>query len=509
LRLDESVVPEYTVADDIPYHPDLEVTGYPIAGDPLPRVDLGIVAAAGGNVRWLDHFEYSPAEYLISRVDWSADSKAVVYQLQNREQTWLDLRSADPDSGANKLLFRETTDAWVSVLGPPHWLKDGSFLWLSERDGNQHIYHVTQDGKKVVPVTSGPWDVATFHGVDEQNEWIYFSAAKDNGTSTQGFRTRLDGRQLTCLTPGMGSHVLRFNDTYTHFIHTRSATNLLPATCVRRADGKPLHAIDPNLDDRLKYYKIREPEFVQVPARDGLKLDGMIIKPYDFDTDRKYPVLCYVYSGPQSPTVRNRWGGSTYLWHQMLAQQGYVIWMCDNRSASTKGARYAWKSHRNLGREELKDIEDGLSWLKQHPWIDADRIGIWGWSYGGYMTSYALTHSSSFKVGIAGAPVTDWRNYDAIYTERYMGLPQRNPSGYRESSAVAAADRLSGRLLLIHGAMDDNVHISNTLQLAYALQNAGKQFDIMLYPRNRHGITDPSQSRHLRELMTRFIVENL
>jgi dipeptidyl-peptidase-4 len=193
----------------------------------------------------------------------------------------------------------------------------------------------------------------------------------------------------------------------------------------------------------------------------------------------------------------------------MLAQKGYIIWFCDNRSASTKGAKYAWKSHLRLGQEELKDIEDGLVWLKQHSWVDSDRIGIWGWSYGGYMTSYALTHSTSFKAGIAGAPVTDWRNYDAIYTERYMGLPQHNPSGYREASAVAAAEQLHGRLLLIHGTRDDNVHISNTLQMAYALQNAGKQFDIMLYPKNRHGITARQQARHLRELMTNFVLKHL
>lgn len=509
LRLDESPVPEYTVADNIPYHPNLEVTGYPIAGDPLPRVDLGIVPAAGGDVRWVDHFEYSPTEYLISRVDWSADSKSVVYQLQNREQTWLDLRSASPSTASSKLLFRETSGGWVSVLGPPQWLKDGSFLWLSERDGNQHIYHVVKDGKKVVPVTSGPWDVASYYGIDEENQWVYFSAAKNNGTSTQAFRIKLDGQQLTCLTPKQGSHSIRFNDAFSHFIHTHSSTSSLSQTCVRRADGKYLHTVAPNLDDRLKYYKIREPEFVQVPTRDGLMLDGMIIKPYDFDPAKKYPVLCHVYSGPQSPTVRNRWGGSTYLWHQLLAQKGYVIWFCDNRSASTKGAKHAWKSHRRLGQEELKDIEDGLSWLKRHSWIDGDRIGIWGWSYGGYMTSYALTHSKSFKAGIAGAPVTDWRNYDAIYTERFMGLPQNNPDGYRDASAVAAADKLHGRLLLIHGTIDDNVHISNTLQMAYALQNAGKQFEIMMYPKSRHGVSARRQSRHLRELMTTFILKHL
>ncbi len=509
LRFDESPVPEYTVSDNIPYHPALEVSGYPIAGDPLPRVDLGVVRAAGGDVRWLDHFEYSPQEILFSRIDWSNDGQEVVYQVQNRQQTWLDLRSANPRNGTSKLLFRETGGGWVSVLGPPHWLKDGSFLWLSERDGNKHIYRISADGKKVDPVTSGPWDVASFYGADEEHQWVYFSATKNSDIATQGFRVKLDGAELTCLTPQSGSHSLRFNDSFTHFIDSCSSVSSLSQSRVCRADGTYLRTVNANLDDRLKYYKIRQPEIVQVRARDGLMLDGMIIKPYDFNPARKYPVLCHVYSGPQSPTVLDRWGGSTYLWHQMLAQKGYVIWFCDNRSASNKGVKHAWKSHRRLGQEELKDIEDGLSWLKQQAWIDGDRIGIWGWSYGGYMTSYALTHSKSFKAGIAGAPVTDWRNYDAIYTERYMGLPQDNPDGYRDGSAVAAADQLHGSLLLIHGTIDDNVHISNTMQMAHALQNAGKHFDIMVYPKNRHGIAARRQSRHLRELMTEFILEKL
>jgi dipeptidyl-peptidase-4 len=193
----------------------------------------------------------------------------------------------------------------------------------------------------------------------------------------------------------------------------------------------------------------------------------------------------------------------------MLAQHGYVIWSCDNRSASTKGIAAALPIHHSVGQHELEDIEDGLAWLKGQPWVDGDRIGIWGWSYGGYMTSYALTHSNAFKIGIAGAPVTDWRNYDSIYTERYMGLPQSNPDGYQSSSPVAAAANLHGRLLLLHGTVDDNVHLTNTVQFAGALQRAGKQFELMLYPKSRHGVTDPQQLRHLRELMTAFIERNL
>ena len=207
--------------------------------------------------------------------------------------------------------------------------------------------------------------------------------------------------------------------------------------------------------------------------------------------------------------VRDRWGGSTYLWHQMLAQHGYIVWSCDTRSASMRGVKSAWPIHRNLAAIELKDIEDGVRWLCDKPWVDSERIGIWGWSYGGYMTGYSLTHSKLFRAGISGAPVTDWRNYDAIYTERYMGLPQDNPDGYIASSVEKRAADLHGSLLLIHGTQDDNVHMSNSLQFALELQRAGKQFDLMLYPKNRHGIVVPEQLRHLRQLMTDFLLEKL
>jgi len=270
-----------------------------------------------------------------------------------------------------------------------------------------------------------------------------------------------------------------------------------------------LHTIAPALDDQLKYYRLSTPELVRVPVRDGYELDAWLIKPPDFDAAKKYPVLCFVYGGPQAPMVSDRWSGSNYLWHHMLAQHGYCIWICDNRSASLHGIRNTWPVHRRLGEQELQDLEDSLDWLCRNSWIDAQRIGMWGWSYGGYFTAYALTHSQRFRVGISGAPVTDWRNYDSIYTERLMGLPQDNPKGYATSSPVEAAGQLHGKLLLLHGDGDDNVHIANTLQLARALQRAGKSFSMMIYPQNRHGISEPSQSRHLQQLMTEFLEQNL
>jgi dipeptidyl-peptidase-4 len=239
-------------------------------------------------------------------------------------------------------------------------------------------------------------------------------------------------------------------------------------------------------------------------------MEAMMIKPPDFDPKKRYPVFIHTYAGPHAPQVRNAWNnGMGNMWHQLLAQKGYIVWICDNRSASGKGVESTWTIYRNFGELELRDIEDGVAYLKSLPYVDGSRIGINGWSFGGYMTAYALTHSTSFKIGISGAPVTDWHLYDTIYTERYMGTPQNNPEGYEKSSVVNAAKNLSGKLLLIHGTIDDNVHMQNSIQFIYALQKAGKQFEVMFYPKSRHGFSDPQLVKHMREMMLKFILQNL
>jgi dipeptidyl-peptidase-4 len=251
------------------------------------------------------------------------------------------------------------------------------------------------------------------------------------------------------------------------------------------------------------------PEFVQVQTRDGFTMEAMLIKPPDFDASRKYPVYQHTYAGPHAPQVRSAWGATTYLYHQMLAQHGIVVWICDNRSASGKGAVSTWAAYKRLGETELADIEDGVNWLRKQPWVDAARIGINGWSYGGFMVSYALTHSTSFAKGIAGGSGTDWRDYDSVYTERYMLMPQHNIDGYDRTAPRRAAKNLNGRLLLVHGTMDDNVHVQNTLQFAYELQRAGKPFELMLYPKSRHGVSDPQLAKHMRQAMLDFIIRTL
>jgi dipeptidyl-peptidase-4 len=510
LRLDETPVHEFAVVDHIPVRQELEITPYPKAGDPNPIVKLGIVNASGGATRWVDTYKYLPHDLLITRVGWTPDSRRVIFHAQDREQKYLDLNHADVSNGKTSTLFRETTKAWVEAKdNNPRYLKDGSFLWLSDRNGWQHLYHYAADGRLIRQVTDGKWEIRSVEGVDEAKGFIYFTGTEHSHIAPNAYRIKVDGTGLTRLTQGEGSHRVDFNPTFTHFVHYWSDINTPPQVRLFDANGKLVRVLAENKVAALAQYKLGKAELMQVKTRDGFTMEAMMIRPPDFDPAKKYPVMSFTYSGPQAPQVRNAWSGAGYLWHQMLAQKGYIIWICDNRTASNKGVESAWGVYRNFGESELRDLEDGVSWLKSQPYVDGSRIGIWGWSYGGYMTSYALTHSRSFKIGIAGGSVTDWRDYDSIYTERYMGTPQNNPEGYRKSSPLHNAKDLHGKILLIHGLMDDNVHVQNTIQFAYELQKANKPFQLMLYPKSRHGVTDPLLLRHMRQMMTDFIVQNL
>lgn len=280
-------------------------------------------------------------------------------------------------------------------------------------------------------------------------------------------------------------------------------------TRLRQADGTTVRIINENKVDVLGQYKLSKPEFLNVKTRDGFSMEAMMIKPPDFDPSKKYPVFQFTYSGPHAQSVVNRWQGNRMMWFQMLAQKGYIVWVCDNRTASGKGLISTWPIYKNMYSLELRDLEDGITYLKALPYVDGERIGLHGWSYGGSMTAYAMTHSKSWKMGIAGGTVADERLYDSIYTERYMLTPQNNPEGYESSSITKAAKNLSGKLLLIHGQMDDNVHMQNTTQLVYELQKADKQFDLMIYPTQRHGVTNPAQVKHLYTTMTEYILKNL
>ena len=509
LRLDERPVPEYTVVDHLPYRPSLEVTDYPKAGDPNPLVTLGVVSAEAGAVRWADLNAYKDDEILIVNVGWTPDSSQVVHQVQNRQQTWLDLNLLNATSGVARRLIRETTPAWVSENGNPTWLRDGSFLWMLERSGFRHVYHFDMNGTQRRQVTNGRWDVRTLHGVDERNGTIYFSSGARDHLSTDVYRIALDGSGMTRLSQTDGTHSATFSPSFAYYVDEWSTINSPTQVRVHDSTGKEVRVLGNGSGRALRDFRLSMPEFVQLKARDGFPLDAVMIKPPDFSPTRRYPVYQFTYAGPGLAQVRNQWGGSQYIFHQLLAQQGIIVWILDNRSASGRGAESQWPVHGRLGELELRDLEDGISWLKQQSYVDASRVMLSGWSYGGFMTAYALTHSTSWSSGIAGAPVTDWRDYDTIYTERYMKLPKENPEGYRRTAPRFAADQLKGRLLLLHGTMDDNVHLQNTLQFSYELQRAGRPFEMMLYPRSRHSIADPRLNLHVRRLMYDFIMRSL
>jgi dipeptidyl-peptidase-4 len=510
LQLDQTKVPEVSLVDYLSLHLKLETYRYPKAGDPNPGVRLGVVSLEASKVQWLDVApEPDKQEILIVRVSWSPEGRSVICHVQNREQTWLELVRVDVIGGKKQMLIREATGAWINRLEDPIWLEDQSFLWLSERTGYRHVYHYSKEGRLLSTVTEGGWEVRKVAAVDERAGLLYFTGTQDSVLEQQLYHIRLDGKAVTKVSTEAGTHKPKFNRDATLFLDTYSDISTPPRTYLYRSDGSLVRVIEKNDVPVLREYRLSDPEFVQFETRDGLLIDAMLIKPLDFDPSIQYPVLVQTYSGPHGPEVLNRWRGSGHMWHQMLASEGYLVWVCHSRTYSGRGVGVAWPAHKDLGRLELRDLEDSLTWLKSKSYVDGSRIGIFGWSYGGYMVAYALTHSSSFKIGISGAPVTDWTLYDSVYTERFMGLPQENEEGYDRSSALRSAENLSGKLLLIHGTMDDNVHMQNSLKFAHALQKAGKEFQLMLYPASRHGVRDDQQVKHLRTLITQFIRDNL
>ncbi|HYE73513.1 MAG TPA: DPP IV N-terminal domain-containing protein, partial [Blastocatellia bacterium] len=365
LQLDESPVKEFTVVDHIPYQQEVEITAYPKAGTPNPTARLAIVNAAGSSSRFVDLFKYQTQEPLIVRVGWKPDNSKVYFLVQNREQTWLDLCFADPSSGKVETAFRETSPAFIDVernelLG---WLKDGSFIWSSEKTGFQHLYHISSDCKQVRPITSGKWEARKFHGVDETNGFVYFSGTERSPIGSDTYRIKLDGTGLQRLTETPGTHTTNFNPTFTHFVDNWSDIQTPTQTRLFKADGTLIRVVEENNVAALKEYKLSKPEFLQVKTRDGFVMEAMMIKPPDFDPKKKYPVWSYNYSGPHSQSVRNAWGRDT-MWYQMLAQKGYIIWICDNRSASGKGVESVWPAYKRLGELELQDLLDGVAYLK-------------------------------------------------------------------------------------------------------------------------------------------------
>src|SRR5256714_7183425 len=509
LEMDERKVAQYPLVDFSSPNGEAEEERYPPAGGANPVVRVFVAPVAGGESRLMD--TGTNTDIYIPRVDWLVDCKHLAIQRLNRPQTELALLIADISTGETRTALVEKDQYWVNVSDDLHFLKDGKrFLWSSERTGYRHLYLYDLEGKQLAQLTKGEWEVSRLAGVDEAKGLVYFTGTAKSPLERHLFRVTLDGSAISRITIHDGTHVINLAPDASVFVDTYSDSMNPPRQDLVRADGSRLRLINENKVPELAGYHLSPVQFLTVKAHDGMPLNAMLIKPPDFDATRKYPVLVFTYGGPHAQVVLNAWGRNTFLWHEFMAQKGYIIFALDNRGSAGRGHVFEAPIHFKLRGHELADQRDGVAYLKSQPYVDTNRIGIWGWSYGGHMTLQAMFHApEDFKAGFAGGPVTDWHFYDSIYTERYMGLLPQNEQRYEESSPLKFASGLKGKLLIAHGTGDDNVHFANTLSLLDALIDAGKYVEVLPFPGRGHGVSDPAARRVLMHRVTQFFLDNL
>jgi dipeptidyl-peptidase 4 len=509
-RLDQTAIPPFYLLNQDSLYPALVPVRYPKAGTPNSEVKIGVTDIAGGRAAWVDLG--SDKDIYIAAMGFADSSGQLWLTRLNRHQNRLDLLLADPQTGASRVIMTDTDSAWVDA-NQPRWIAGGKqFLFVSERDGYDQVYLFDRGGSLVRRVTPGGWDVQDVYGVDEKSGTLYFSAASTGPLERQLMRVGLDGKGLTRLSTEPGTHTAQFAPTFALYVDTYSRAGVPPVQTLRRADGTQVRSIADNarLRDKIAALGLNRPEFMTLETADGVMLNAWLIKPKAFNPARKYPLLMNVYGGPGSQTVTDSWGGPNYLWHQMLALDGYLVASVDNRGTGGRGAKFMKMTYLHLGRYEAADQIAAARWFSKQPYVSPDRIGIWGWSYGGYMTSLSMFRGAGvFKAALAVAPVTDWRFYDTIYTERYMRTPQENAAGYDESAPLAYADSLRGSFLLVHGTGDDNVHFQNSVRLVERLEAANKQFDMRIYPGRTHAISGGNTRENLYGLFTAWLKAHL
>ncbi len=505
-RLDENRVPEYTLTEWDSLHLTLIPMRYPKAGDPNSVVKIGVVDVQSSSTTWIDIGTND--DVYIPRIQWTLDPGILSVQRMNRGQNLLELLYADISTGATRTVLTETDDKWVEVTNDLTFLKNGDFIWPSERDGYRHLYLYRNDGTLLNQITKGKWEVESLYGVDDKAGELYYSSTEASPLERQIYKIQLNGKKEHRLTAIPGTHAGNFSPTYEYCLDTYSNISTPSKVMLLNGEGKPLATIVDNDNAALHDIQFGTTTFLSFTTSDSVQLNASILKPADFDSTKKYPVLVYTYGGPGSQVVRDAWENS--LWYAYLGQHGYLIFKVDNRGTGARGKEFKTAGYRNLGKWEVHDQVEGAKYLASLPYVDKTRIGIWGWSYGGYLSSMVILNGADyFKAAIAVAPVTNWRYYDNIYTERYMGTPQDNPAGYLESSPITHASKLKGKFLLIHGTSDDNVHFQNTANFVSALEKANKQFTTMFYPDKNHGIYGGLTQLNLYTLMTNFILTNL
>lgn len=511
LRFDETEVKEFTMTyytGDL--YPKLTTFKYPKAGEKNSIVTVHIYDLEKEEITKVNIKDKE--DHYFPRINWTPDNELLVTHL-NRHQNHLTLYLVNPKNGKAKAMLTEKNDYFIDITNNIRFLKNKQFIWTSDQDGYSHIYLYNMKGKKVRQLTKGEFDVIEFYGIDEEKGRLYFQAAKEGAMNRGIYWVTLESDELHALHTEKGVNSAQFSSTFDYYVNTHSHATAPPHFKVyETADNKLVRTIEENasLQKRLEEYNLGTMEFFKFKNEDEVELNGWMIKPSNFDPSKKYPVFMYVYGGPGRQTVMNEWGGSNYMWFQMLAEKGYIVVSVDNRGTDARGQAFRKSTYMQLGKYETIDQIEAAKYLGKQPYIDKDRIGIFGWSFGGYLSSLCLAKGADvFKMAIAVAPVINWKWYDTIYTERFMRTPKENNDGYEQNSPINFAHLIKGKYLLVHGMADDNVHFQNAAEMANALIERNIPFEEAYYPNKNHGIYGGYTRSHLYNRMTNFILENL
>ena len=508
-KFDERKVPEFSMDMYGGLYPEQYRFKYPKAGEDNAKVNIKIYNVENGaSIKLsLGMFEYIP------RIKWTSSPDKLAILRSNRHQNKIDLLVCDANTGKMTSLLTEKNDTYVDINDNLTFLADGEhFIWTSEKDGYNHIYLHNMSGDVVAQLTKGAWDVIEYLGFDEKSKLVYYISAEASPMQRNLYSVNLKGTKKLRMTPNAGWNSATFSKGFKYYINSHTSANTPAKITLHDSKGKLIRELENNerLRNKMASKNIKPAEFFDFTTSENVKLNGWMIKPPNFDPAKKYPVMMYVYGGPGAQTVKDSWGGTNYFWHQMLAQNGYIVVSVDNRGTGARGYEFKNCTYKQLGKYETRDQIEAAKWLQKQPYVDGGRIGIWGWSYGGFMSTLCITKGADvFNLAIAVAPVSNWRYYDSIYTERYMQTPQENASGYDDNSPINHVDKLKGKYMLVHGMADDNVHFQNAVDLSEALIRANKQFEYMAYPNRNHGIYGQNARLHLYTKMTDFILGNL
>ncbi len=508
-RTDQGRVKNFYLVDELHQYNEISPLKYPKAGEKNAIVQIGMADVNSGNTVWADLGEET--NMYIPRIFWTNDGGQLAVMRLNRHQNFMELLMINPETGEGNVVIADEDEAWLDVDHKMAFLQQKEqIVWTSEKSGFRHIYIQDYDGNQINQITDGDWEVSDIVGIDEKKDFVYFYGKKDSHLEQNLYRVKLNGKKLENISGQGGWHTAKFSPDYEYFVGSYSNVSTPTQISLRKSDGTFVRMLEENAIAAMKEYNMVFPEFLTFTTTDGTELHGYMMKPHDFDPAKKYPVLVYGYGGPASQIVLNRWGGNRTLWHQYMTEQGYIVFCVDNRGTGGRGKAFKNLAYGDLSKWAVHDQIEGAKYLATLPYVDADRLGFWGWSGGGYLTLMMLTRGADyFKAGVSVAPVSDFRLYDTIWTERYMGLPGENEDGYKDANALNYAGLLEGDLLIVHGTGDDNVHYQNALQMINALQAKNKQFEMMLYANRNHRISGGNTQLHLFTKISRFLKESL